>query len=338
MRRVKVWDVPVRLTHVGLAGLVAALLLTGDEDHWLPLHMRLGVALLGLVLFRVVWGFVGSRHARFADFVRSPRAVLAAARAMLRGAPEHSLGHNPVGGVMVVALLATLAVTAGAGVVLALGPEWRGLLALSPAALGAVKAVHEAGAAALPVLVVLHVLGVLFSSWLERQNLPWAMVTGWKRGAAAEPARLDAPRRRALALVAAVLTGAGAVLPLAVLLPPLPADASPAVLEGYRAAAQRADPGFVGFDEARGKRLYLTPFPTEAGPTACATCHTDDPTQPGRSPAGKRLAPLAPSANPERLTDARTVEKWLTRNCKQVLGRPCTPQEAGDVLTFLQAR
>ncbi len=333
-QRVKVWDLAVRLTHGALAGLLAALLLTGDEDGWLPLHMRLGVLLLGVVLFRVVWGFVGSPHARFADFVRGPTVVLEAARDMLQGRSRHTLGHNPVGGVMVVVLLGMLLVTAGSGVLLALGPEWRELLPLSPAVVAAVKVAHEAGAAALPVLVVLHVLGVLFSSWLERQNLPLAMVTGWKRGTA-DSSPLDSPRRRGLGLVLALGGAAATALPLLILLPPRAASAAADVLEPYRVAAQQADSAFQGFDAARGRRLYLQTFSTEAGPTSCATCHTEDPTQPGRSPAGKRLLPLAPSANPQRLSDARTVEKWLGRNCKQVLGRLCTARESGDVLTFL---
>lgn len=338
MKQVKVWDLPVRLSHAAFPVLVLGAFLTSEEDARLPLHMRLGAVLLGVVLFRVAWGFVGGEHARFRDFLRPPREVLAAARSLLRGHPSPGLGHNPVGGVMVVVLLATLLATGLTGALLALGPEWRGLLALSPFALRTVKSLHEALAEALPVLVALHVAGVLLSSWLERQNLPWAMVTGLKR-AAAEPTVARAPGLpRPLALAVAALTGCAAAVPLALLLPARAAQAEEPLLAPYARAAQAEDTAFTGFDAARGQAFFLALRATPQGPTSCATCHTEDPTQPGQTPVGKRLSPLAPSANPERLRDARTVEKWLGRNCKQVLGRPCTAREAGDVLTFLSSR
>lgn len=94
MKRVKVWDPAVRLSHLAMGVLVLAAFLTSEEDDTLPLHMRLGLGLLGVVLFRFVWGFVGSTHARSSDFVKGPKAVLAAVGGMVRGKPEHTLGHN----------------------------------------------------------------------------------------------------------------------------------------------------------------------------------------------------------------------------------------------------
>lgn len=333
MKRVKVWDPVVRLSHLAMGGLVLSAFLTSEEDERLPLHMRVGLALLGVVVFRVVWGFVGTRHARFADFVRGPREVLEAAKAMARGAPKHVLGHNPVGAVMVVTLLALLLVVTATGLVMGLGPEWSGPLSLSKPALHAVKEVHEAAAGALPVLIVLHVAGVLLSSVLERQNLVLGMVTGFKRGEEA-PATVGALRLGAGFLMAALLSAA-VVLGLWRVLPSGTADASPALLSAYAAEARADDPSFTGFDATRGRALYLTEHETKNGPTSCATCHASDPKAEGRTPVGKRIEPLAPSVTPERFTDRAKADKWFDRNCTQVLGRRCTARERGDFITFV---
>lgn len=336
MKRVKVWDPAVRLSHLAMGVLVLAAFLTSEEDDTLPLHMRLGLGLLGVVLFRIVWGFVGSTHARFSDFVKGPKAVLAAMRGMVRGKPEHTLGHNPVGALMVVTLLVLLAFVTVTGIVMGLGPDWSGPLALSKSTLHLVKEVHEGAAEALPVLIVLHVLGVLLSSVLEKQNLIGGMVTGFKRADAAhvEPdapsaLRLTAGFLMALVLAAAAVFGLWRVLPTSV------ADAAPALLSTYEQQARAESPSFKGFDVARGKALYFTEHPTKNGATSCATCHAADARLEGRSPVGKRIDPLAPSANPDRFTDAAKAMKWFDRNCTQVLGRTCTAVERGDFLTYL---
>ena len=126
MKRVKVWDIAVRGSHLLFGVLVLAAFLTSEEDDSTPLHTRLGLVLFGVVLFRLVWGFVGSRYARFSEFVRSPREVMAALRQMVKGAPKHFVGHNPVGAVMVVTLLATLVTVTVTGILLSQGPEWSG--------------------------------------------------------------------------------------------------------------------------------------------------------------------------------------------------------------------
>jgi cytochrome b len=129
MKRVKVWDIAVRVTHLLFSLLVLAAFLTSDDESNTVLHTRLGLVLFGVLLFRLAWAFVGSRHARFSGFVRSPAAVLHALKAMVKGKPSHTAGHNPVGAVMVVTLLATLLVVKGTGIVMVLGPEWSGPLA-----------------------------------------------------------------------------------------------------------------------------------------------------------------------------------------------------------------
>jgi len=104
------------------------------------------------------------------------------------------------------------------------------------------------------------------------------------------------------------------------------------ILAGYA----RDAPG--GFSAARGRTFYTQEHRDKEGrATSCATCHGADPAGPGRTRANKVITPLAPSANPQRLTDLATVEKWFTRNCQDVLQRPCTAQEKGDFITYLQS-
>lgn len=201
-QRVKVWDVPVRLTHASWLVLVAGGIFTSERLEDRQAHGRLGLVLLALVVFRVAWGFVGSRYARFAQFVRGPARVLAAARGMLRGAPERFVGHNPVGALMVVVLLVVMAATSVTGLVLAQLPRDEG-----PALL---RRVHASSALVLPLLILVHVGGALFSSVLEQQNLVRGMVTGWKRAPpeAVEPE----PSRRARALGFGFSVAAGAAV------------------------------------------------------------------------------------------------------------------------------
>lgn len=97
--------------------------------------------------------------------------------------------------------------------------------------------------------------------------------------------------------------------------------------------ARQSAPGFTGFSAQRGEQFFNA---THGGNWSCATCHNSDPRQPGRHAAtGKAIAPLAPTANPDRFTNPARVEKWFGRNCNDVLSRTCTAAEKGDVLTWL---
>jgi cytochrome b len=167
---VKVWDPLVRVFHWSLAALFAAAFATGDKVEWL--HVRIGYAILVLVALRLVWGFVGPRHARFASFVRGPRAVLAYLRDMMTLRAPRYLGHNPAGGAMIVALLALLSVTGLTGYLMTTDLFWGSK---------ALEEVHEAFANVTIAAVILHVLGVLVASFEHRENLVWAMFTGRKR-------------------------------------------------------------------------------------------------------------------------------------------------------------
>ena len=167
---IKVWDPFVRVFHWSLAGLFLLAHATGDEIE--TVHIAAGYTIAGLLMLRILWGLVGPRHARFSDFVRSPRAVLAYLRdvALLRA--RRYLGHNPAGGAMVVALILMLIGTCITGYMMTTASFW-----------GAkwVEEVHEAFANLTIGLVVVHVLGVLVASFEHHENLVKAMITGRKR-------------------------------------------------------------------------------------------------------------------------------------------------------------
>jgi len=167
---VRVWDPLVRIGHWSLVAAVAVAWITGDE--WQSTHEVAGYVAATVVALRILWGFAGSRHARFSDFVRGPAAVLAYARGMLRGRKQRYLGHNPAGGVMILALIAT---------VMALGLT--GWLATTDRFWGSewLEESHEALANLLLVLIALHLGGVLLGSIRDGENLVRAMITGRKR-------------------------------------------------------------------------------------------------------------------------------------------------------------
>lgn len=103
----------------------------------------------------------------------------------------------------------------------------------------------------------------------------------------------------------------------------------------FAADARRTDPAFAGFSAARGQAFFTSPH---GGDWSCATCHGSDPTRAGEHVVtGKRIEPLAPSANPARFTRPASVAKWFQRNCNDVLKRACTAREKGDVLAWLMS-
>jgi cytochrome b len=166
---VRVWDPFVRLFHWTLVGLFAAAYLTGEELELV--HEVLGYAIVALLVLRIIWGVVGTRHARFTDFVYSPQAVLGYARDAITFRAKRYLGHNPLGGVMVLLMIAGLFVTAGSG--------W--LLTISAGDHHLLEEVHEVAANGMLVLIGLHIVGIAFSSFEHGENLVRSMVTGLKR-------------------------------------------------------------------------------------------------------------------------------------------------------------
>ncbi|MFZ5636937.1 MAG: cytochrome b/b6 domain-containing protein [Pseudomonadota bacterium] len=169
-RSALVWDLPTRLFHWSLAVCFAGAWLTSDSERQHLLHLLFGYSLFGLILFRIAWGVVGSRYARFSQFARGPIATWAYVRSMLRGRPAPHVGHNPAGAIAIWLLLGLGLATAGVGVTMVAGGG------------EAFEDIHEALATAMLVVVGLHLLGVIVGSVLHHENLPRAMVTGRKRG------------------------------------------------------------------------------------------------------------------------------------------------------------
>ena len=172
MRRVPVWDAPVRLLHWGMVTAVAVAWWSRSDTG--PLHERVGYAVITLLAARLAWGFCGSRYARFAQFVRAPRATLAYARAALAGRAPRYIGHNPLGGWMVLALLANLGALGFTGWLYTTDMFW---------GYGWLADLHQALAWALLALVALHIAGMLWTSRAHRENLVRAMFTGRKAAA-----------------------------------------------------------------------------------------------------------------------------------------------------------
>jgi len=167
--KVLVWDVPTRVFHWLLALSFAGAFLTAESERYRDIHVMLGYTVLGLVAFRLVWGLIGTRYARFRSFAYGPSSVLTYVKSLFTRSPQHHLGHNPAGSWAIYALLA-LSVLAGASGYAAyndLGGHW-------------MEGVHEALANTLLGVVFVHVAGVLVSSLLHRENLVRAMLTGYK--------------------------------------------------------------------------------------------------------------------------------------------------------------
>ena len=167
---IKVWD---RLVRIGHWLLVASIVFSWLSRHWgHTVHELAGYCALLIVCVRLVWGLIGSRYARFSEFVRSPAATLAYSSEVLAGNERRYLGHNPLGGWMILTLLITIISVCFSGWLYTTddywGVEW-------------VADLHESLTHLLIGLVVLHVAGVAFSSWRHRENLVVAMFTGKKR-------------------------------------------------------------------------------------------------------------------------------------------------------------
>ena len=202
------WDLLVRAGHWLLAVAFVTAWIAGDD--YQQVHVLAGYTIAVILLVRVAWGVIGPRNARFADFVRGPRAVFRYLQSLWRGAPEEHRGHNPAGGWMIVLLLVALTMQVGSGMTLYALEEGKGPLAgwLVTAEAGshadedrddeyesdehegsegehgedafeeAVEEIHEFGADFLLILIALHITGVVVSSVLHRQNFVRGMITG----------------------------------------------------------------------------------------------------------------------------------------------------------------
>lgn len=191
-----VWDLPLRLFHWSLLLAVLTAAVSGFllPLNWLNLHLIAGTAIIVLLFFRLVWGFTGSSFSRFSSFVFSPSTVLAHARALRKGETPFHAGHNPVGSVMIFALLGMLTLLTVTGVIVLGGADKQGVLRalISYATGSSLRQIHEILAYGLLALVLGHVAGVIFESRRSGINLARSMVTGDKP--LPEPLAIAPPR------------------------------------------------------------------------------------------------------------------------------------------------
>ncbi|WP_455216645.1 cytochrome b/b6 domain-containing protein [Kaarinaea lacus] len=200
IKKIKVWDLGVRVFHWSLVSLFVISYVTGDELE--TVHAWSGYAIIALLVFRLLWGFVGTRYARFSDFIYSPAEIISYIKSLHGGSPRHYLGHNPAGGVMVLLLLASLALTTFSGLK-AYAVEGHGPLAATDVSLISNayadsdkedehdgkgehekdefwEEVHEFFGNFTLFLVFVHIAGVVVSSRLHGENLVKAMINGYK--------------------------------------------------------------------------------------------------------------------------------------------------------------
>ena len=171
MQKILVWDWPVRLGHWLMVGGFIVAWLTSESESWRLVHAAAGSVVVAAALFRLPWGFTGSRYARFVDFVRGPRSVMDYLRSLLRLEPDHHTGHNPAGGWAIMLLLGLGMATGLVGWAMynELGGEW-------------LEDLHEGLAVTMLTVVFVHVAGVVSGSLLHGENLIRAMITGHKEG------------------------------------------------------------------------------------------------------------------------------------------------------------
>jgi cytochrome b len=207
-KRVKVWDLPTRLFHWALAVLVLLQYGTAEWD-WLDMdwHFRFGYATLALILFRIAWGFCGSRTSRFADFLRGPRAVLRYLSATFADREARTLGHNPLGGWSVLLMLLCVLLQVATGLfasddITAFGPL---NARVSEHVASVMTSIHKINQNVLLVLIALHVIAVVVHLVAKRDNLIAPMIHGCKRVAAAAPRMVSAWLALAIVVVAALI-------------------------------------------------------------------------------------------------------------------------------------
>lgn len=169
--KILVWDAPTRLFHWLMVLSFAGAYITSEGERWRLVHVTLGYTMGGLLAFRIVWGLVGTRYARFSNFVRGPQAVMAYLRSLHDRSPQHFIGHNPAGAVAIVLLIVTgtVIVASGWATYNEVGGEW-------------LSELHELAGNAMLLIVGAHIAGVAIATYLHRENLARSMVTGTKIG------------------------------------------------------------------------------------------------------------------------------------------------------------
>lgn len=168
-QRMLVWDMPTRVFHWLLVVSFAGAFLTAESERYRDIHVLLGYTLLGLIAVRMLWGFIGTRYAQFRSFLFKPSEIAAYVSSLLKGRPNHYVGHNPAGSVAVFALL---------GLGIATGVS--GVMIYQDIGGDLLEELHEFASYAMLAVVVLHVAGVLISIVMHKENLVRSMITGFK--------------------------------------------------------------------------------------------------------------------------------------------------------------
>lgn len=175
MGKILVWDVPTRIGHWLLVITFILSFITGDSEEQRLLHVAAGYAVGGIIVFRIFWGIAGTRYARFASFLFTPREVIAYLGALKKGKPGHWLGHNPAGSyaIYIMILLGLATVTSGVAAYVEIGGDW-------------MAEVHDVLSYTMLGMVVIHILGVIVSGWVHHENLVLSMLNGYKQGKSEE--------------------------------------------------------------------------------------------------------------------------------------------------------
>lgn len=196
MQKVLIWDWPVRLGHWLMAGGFCLAWLTADSESWRLVHVLAGATVLGVATFRLVWGFIGSRHARFEDFIDGAHGVRRYLASLLRLRPEHHAGHNPAGGwaIVLLLLLGVLSSLSGWMIYNDLGGHW-------------LEELHEGLASTMLAVVLVHLAGVAAGSLAHGENLVAAMLSGRKRALPGEAIASARPLAALFLLAWVVLAG-----------------------------------------------------------------------------------------------------------------------------------
>src|SRR3989338_4579367 len=177
-QRILVWDVPIRVFHWLLVLSFCGAYLTAESERYRDIHVVLGYTLLGLIGFRLLWGFFGTRYAQFRSFLFKPGEIAAYSLSLLKGKPAHYIGHNPLGSVSIFLLLG-LGISSGV----------TGVILFENVGGDVVEEFHEFVSNGMLAVVLIHLAGVVVISVLHRENLARAMVTGFKSAKAYQGVR-----------------------------------------------------------------------------------------------------------------------------------------------------
>ena len=169
-KSIRVWDLPTRVFHWSLVASFATAFLTSESERLRDIHVIAGYTLAGLIVFRLLWGFIGGGYSRFGEFLPTPRKLVDYLKSLIDGKPQHYVGHNPAGAVAIFLLLGFGMVAAASG--WAVYEDVGGHF---------MEELHEGAANGMMAIVGIHIAGVIVSSWLHHENLVLAMITGWKK-------------------------------------------------------------------------------------------------------------------------------------------------------------